>query len=104
VLSYGPIWIAAPFALRDLPFARRGLVLVGRCVAAMTFAFDWGRIIFLAAPVFYVAAAWAVRDRRRWALALVIGLFALDLGYAIYMQTYGTSHGIDSSVSSVPVF
>jgi len=103
-LSYGPIWIAAPFALRDLPFARRGLVLVFLCAAAMTFAFDWGRIIFLAAPVFYVAAAWVVRDRRRWALALVIGLFALDLGYAIYMQAYGVSHGIDSSISGVPVY
>ncbi len=103
-LSYGPIWLAAPFALRDLPFARRGLVLVLLCVAAMTFAFDWGRIIFLAAPVFYVAAAWAVRERRRFALALVIGLFALDLGYGIYMQAYGVAHGIESSVSGVPVY
>jgi hypothetical protein len=104
VLTYGPIWLAAPFALRDLPFARRGLVLVFMCVAAMTFAFDWGRIIFLAAPVFYVAAAWAVRDRRRFALALVIGLFALDLGYGIYMQAYGVAHGIESSVFGVPVY
>ncbi len=103
-LSYGPIWVAAPFALRDLPFARRGLVLVFLCAAAMTFAFDWGRIIFLAAPVFYVAAAWVVRDRRRLALVLVIGLFAVDLGYGIYMQAYGVSHGIDSSVSGVPAY
>ena len=79
-------------------------MLVFLCAAAMTFAFDWGRIIFLAAPVFYVAAAWVVRDRRRWALALVVGLLALDLGYAIYMQAYGVSHGIDSSVSGVPVY
>ncbi len=103
-LSYGPLWIAAPLALPRLAFARRGLVLVALCVAAMTFAFDWGRIIFLAAPVFYVAGAWVVRDRRRWALALVIGLFALDLGYAIYMEAYGVSHGIDSSVSGVPAY
>ena len=48
-----------------LRFAQRGLVLVVLCVASMTFAFDWGRIIFLAAPVFYVSAAWVVRDRRR---------------------------------------
>ena len=26
-LAYGPLWIAAPFAVRDLRFARRGLVL-----------------------------------------------------------------------------
>jgi hypothetical protein len=70
----------------------------------MTFAFDWGRIIFLAAPVFYVSAAWVVRNRRRLALALVIGLFALDLGYGIYMQAYGVTHGIDRSVSGVPVY
>jgi hypothetical protein len=103
-LSYGPLWIAAPLALPRLAFARRGLVLVALCVGSMTFAFDWGRIIFLAAPVFYVAGAWVVRDRRRWALALIIGLFALDLGYAIYMQAYGVTHGIDTSVSGVPVY
>lgn len=103
-LSYGPVWIAAPFALRDLSFARRGLVLVVLCTASMTFAFDWGRIIFLAAPVFYVSAAWVVRNRRRLALALVIGLFALDLGYGIYMQAYGVTHGIDKSASGVPVY
>ncbi len=103
--SYGPLWLAAPFALRDLRFARRGLVLVALCAASMTFAYDWGRIIFLAAPVFYVSAAWAVRNHRRLALAMVIGLFALDLGYGIYMQAYGVAHGIDSSVSHrVPVY
>jgi hypothetical protein len=103
-LSYGPLWIAAPLALPRLEFARRGLVLVALCVAAMTFAFDWGRIIFLAAPVFYVAGAWVVRGRRRWAVALIIALFALDLGYAIYMQAYGVQHGIDSSISGVPAY
>lgn len=103
-LAYGPLWIAAPLALRRLEFARRGLVLVALCVASMTFAFDWGRIIFLAAPVFYVAGGWVVRQRRRAALALVIGLFAVDLGYGIYLQAYGTAHGIDSSVSGAPAF
>ena len=68
----------------------------------MTFAYDWGRIIFLAAPVFYVAAAWTVREGRQLALATVLALFALDLGYAIFMQAYGVQHGIDSSVSPRP--
>ena len=55
--------------------------------------------------VFYVAAGWAVRHRRRLALATVIGLFALDLGYGIYMQAYGVQHGIDSNVPRlVPVY
>ena len=101
------MWLAAPFALRDLPFARRGLVLVALCAGSMTFAFDWGRIIFLAAPVFYVAAAYAVRDRRRLATLTIAGLLALDLGYAIYMQAYGVTHGIEPRIGQqqrVPVY
>lgn len=96
-LVYGPLWLAAPFALRELPFARRGLVLVGLCLASMTFALDWGRAIFFAAPVIYVAAAYAVRNRRRLAVAMVIGLLALDCGYAVYMQVHGVKHGLDTT-------
>jgi hypothetical protein len=88
-LAFGPLWLAAPFALRDLPFARRGLVLVACCVAAMTFALDWGRIILLAAPVIVVAAGWALRDRPRLAAATVVAFLAMDLGYAIYMEDFG---------------
>jgi hypothetical protein len=103
--TYGPLWLAAPFALRNLQFARQGLVLVALCCVSMTFAFDWGRIVFLAAPVVYVAAAHTVRDRRRLALALVVSLFAVDVGYAVYMQTYGVQHGIDSSVDRrIPLY
>jgi hypothetical protein len=103
--TYGPLWLAAPFALRNVRFARRGLVLVGPCVISMTFAFDWGRIIFLAAPIFHVAAAKVVQHRQQLALVTVIALFALDIGYAVYMQAYGVQHGIDSSVSRrMPVY
>jgi hypothetical protein len=105
--ALGPLWLVAPVALRDLPFARRGLVLVAVCAGAMTFAFDWGRIIFLAAPVFYVATAHVVRDRRRVAIATVAALFALDLGYAIYMQAYGVTHGLEPRIgrqTKVPVY
>jgi hypothetical protein len=94
---YGPLWLLAPIALRALPFARRGLVLVGLCVVSMTYALDWGRAIFFAAPVIYVAAAYVVRDRRRLAAATVIALLALDLGYAGYMQIHGVRHGLDST-------
>jgi hypothetical protein len=93
---FGPIWIAAPFALATLRFARQSLVLVALCVISFTFALDWGRVIFLAAPVFYVAAAWVVKDRRRLAIAIVATLLAMDLGYAIYMQAYGVDHGLDA--------
>jgi hypothetical protein len=98
--ALGPLWLVAPFALRDLSFARRGLVLVALCVAAMTVSFDTGRIIFIAAPVFYVATAWVVRLRHRLAVITVVALFALDVGYAIYMQAYGVQHGIDSTPAS----
>jgi hypothetical protein len=97
LLVYGPLWVAAPFALRSLTFARRGLVLVGLCVLSMTFALDWGRAIFFAAPVIFVAAAYVVRDRGRLAAVMVAGLLALDLGYGAYMQLHGVRHGLDSS-------
>lgn len=103
--TYGPIWLAAPFALRSVRYVRCGLIIVLLCLASMTYAFDWGRIIFLAAPVFFVAAACTVNHRRRVALALVIALFALDVGYGAYLQSYGVQHGIDSSVNrSIPVY
>lgn len=94
-LAFGPLWLAAPFALRDLPFARRGLVLVACCVVSMTFALDWGRVILLAAPVVLVAAAWVLRDRPRLAAAAVVAFMAMNVGYAIYMEDFdGAQEGI----------
>jgi hypothetical protein len=96
-LTYGPLWLAAPCAVPTLRFARRGLVLVALCVGAMTFALDWGRMIFFAAPVFYVAAAHALRHRRHLAAAAVVALLAMDVGYAIYMQVHGVKSSLDSN-------
>lgn len=96
-LVYGPLWIAAPFALSKLRFARRGLVLVALCAASMTFALDWGRMIFFAAPVIYVAAAYVLQHRTRLAVLAVIGLLAVDVGYAGYMQVHGVKHDLDST-------
>jgi hypothetical protein len=96
-LSFGPLWLAAPFSLLRLRFTRRGLVLVVLCAGAMTFALDWGRMIFFAAPVIYVAAAYTLRERRRLAVAAVLALLALDAGYAIYMQVHGVRSGLDSN-------
>ncbi len=94
ISAFGPLWLFAPFALRDLPFARRGLVLVALCAVAMTFAQDWGRIVLLAAPVIYVAAAHVLNPRRALAIAAVALFVAMDVGYAIYMQTSGVENGI----------
>ncbi|MHB8659694.1 MAG: hypothetical protein ACYC91_17450 [Solirubrobacteraceae bacterium] len=103
--TYGPVWLAAPPALRSLRFARRGLVLVLLCLVSMTFATDWGRIIFLSAPVLFAAAAYVVAPRRRLTVALVASLFALDLGYGIYMQLYGVRHGLDTSIGHrIPIY
>jgi hypothetical protein len=96
-LAYGPLWLAAPFALPKLPFARRGLVLFVLCLGSMTFALDWGRMVFFAAPVIYVSAAYVLKDRRRLAVLAVVGLLAVDAGYAIYMQVHGVTHGLDST-------
>lgn len=102
--TYGPVWLIAPFALRGMRFAREGLVLVLLCAASMTYAYDWGRIIFLAAPVFYVAAAYALRNRRWLAIATVVALLTVDVGYGVYLQVHGVQYGLDTSVSNVPVY
>ncbi len=98
-LAFGPLWIAAPFALRDLPFARRGLALVAACCFGMLFALDWGRIVFLAAPVVVVAAAWVLNTRPRLAIAAVAAFAAMDVGYAIYMEDFG---GAQDGIIDVP--
>ena len=101
--TYGPVWLAAAAGLRSSSFARRGLVLVALCLAAMSFATDWNRVMFFAAPVIYVAAGVAVARRPRLAWLLVLALLATDLGYGIYLQTGGVVHGIDHSLAHVPV-
>ena len=70
-MSLLPPLLLGGFLLERLGFARRGLVLVALCAASMTFALDWGRMVFFAAPVIYVAAAFVLRDRRRLAPARV---------------------------------
>jgi hypothetical protein len=98
-IAFGPLWLAAPFALKDLRWARRGLVLVAACVVSMTFALDWGRIIFLAAPVIVVAGAWVLNSRPRLAIAAVIAFLAMNVGYAIYMEDFG---GAQDGIIDVP--
>ncbi len=91
---YGPLWLIAPLALRNMAFARRGLVLVALSLVAMTFALDWGRMILLAAPVFYPAAAHVLRARPRWRAPAMLGLLALAIAYAVYMDVSGVQSGI----------
>jgi hypothetical protein len=92
--SFGPLWLAAPFALPHLRFARAGLVLVGLCALAMLFAADWGRIVLLAAPVFYVAGAWTLRRRPALAALAVAAFAAMNIGYAVYMDRTGVERNI----------
>lgn len=102
-LIYGPLWLLAPLALRDFPFARRALVLAPLCVLAMTFALDWGRVAFVAAPVVYAAAAWTLYRRPRL-LAPALALCALMIvGYAAYMQLAGTQNIIDAGLPPYPL-
>jgi len=92
--SFGPLWLAAPFALLGLRFVRAGLVLVALCALAMLFAADWGRIVLLAAPVFYVAGAWVLQRRPALALAAVAAFVAMNVGYAIYMDQSGVEKNL----------
>ncbi len=91
---YGPLWLAAPLALASSRFARRGLVLVACAAVSMTFALDWGRMIFLSAPVFYPAGAHTLTRYPRWRVPALLAFAALILGYAIYMDRSGVQHGI----------
>lgn len=102
-LVYGPLWLLAPLALRDFAFARRGLVLAPLVVLAMSFALDWGRVAFVAAPVMYAAAAWTLQQRPRL-LAPALALCAVTVfGYAAYMQLTGTQNIIDAGLPPYPV-
>ena len=103
-LIYGPLWLLAPLALRDFAFARRGLlVLAPLCLLAMTFALDWGRVAFVAAPVVYAAAAWTL-DQRPRLLAPTLAVCALMIiGYGAYMQLAGTQNIIDAGLPPYPV-
>jgi hypothetical protein len=100
---YGPLWLLAPLALRDFPFARRGLVLGALCVVAMTFALDWGRVAFVAAPVVYAAAAWTLDRRPRLLAPTLAACLLMIVGYAAYMQVSGTDNIIDQSPPPYPV-
>jgi hypothetical protein len=92
--TYGPLWLAAPVALATMSFARRGLVLVGCCLVAMTYATDWGRMMLLAAPVFYPAAAHTLDERPAWRVPVLALFVALVVGYAAYMGVSGVANGI----------
>jgi hypothetical protein len=98
-IAFGPLWFAAPFALRDLRYARAGLALLACCVVSFLFVRDWGRVVLLAAPAVYVAAAHVLNDRRRLAIAAVVAFAALNVGYAVYMQV----HGVESNIINGPV-
>jgi hypothetical protein len=97
-IAFGPLWLAAPFALKSLRYARAGLALFACCLLSFLFVRDWGRVVLLAAPVVYVAAAHVLDDRRRLALAAVVAFVALDVGYAVYMQ----AHGVEANIINGP--
>ena len=102
-LIYGPLWLLAPLALRDFSFARRGLVLVPLCFAAMTFALDWGRVAFVAAPVVYAAAAWTLHRRPRLRAPALALCALMIVAYAVYMQLAGTQNIIDAGLPPYPL-
>jgi hypothetical protein len=100
---YGPLWLVAPFALAGMRFARRGTVLVALCALACTFALDWGRILFIAAPVVYGASAWVLDRRPAWRAPVFALLALLVFGYAAYMQVDGVENLIEAGPPPYPV-
>ena len=102
-ITFGPLWLLAPLALREFQFARRGLVLLALCAVAMTFALDWGRVAFVAAPVVYAAAAWTLDRRPRWRAPTFAACALMIVGYAVYMQLVGTENIIDAGLPPYPL-
>lgn len=90
----GPLWLAALVALRDSRWARSGLVVLAFCVVSATFANDWGRVVFIAAPAVWVAGAVAVSSRPRLWPAVLATLLVMNVAYAIYMDRSGVRTGI----------
>ena len=83
---YGPLWLVAPLALRDMRFAWRGLVLVALALLSMTFALDWCMQILLApglrsASAYVLGSARAGPGRVRHSCAAI--------GHAAYMDYRG---------------
>ena len=97
-IAFGPLWLVAPFALRDLRYARAGLALFACCVLSFLFVRDWGRVLLLTAPVVYVASGHVLTDRRRLAILAIAAFAALDVGYAVYMQ----AHGVEANIINGP--
>jgi hypothetical protein len=91
---YGPLWLVAPAALAGMRFARRGLVLVALSLVSMTYALDWGRMILLAAPVFYPAAAWVLERHPKLQRPTIAAFALLIVVYTIYMAHSGVRTGI----------
>ena len=101
---YGPLWLVAPLALRDMRFARRGLVLLALALLSMTFALDWGRMILLAAPAFYPASAYVLSRYPGWTRPVLATFLLLAIGYAVYMEVSGLKTGIiDNPLPPYPV-
>lgn len=90
----GPLWLGYLLALRTSRFARSGLVVLAFCVVSATFANDWGRVAFIAAPAVWIGAALVLeRHRHLWPWVLA-SLLAMNLVYAVYMDRTGVRTGI----------
>jgi hypothetical protein len=98
-IAFGPLWLVAPFALRDLRYARAGLALFACCLLSFLFVRDWGRVLLLTAPAVYVASGHVLTDRRRLAILAIAAFAVLDVGYAAYMQ----AHGVEANIINGPV-
>jgi hypothetical protein len=94
ISAFGPLWLVAPLALAGMSFARRGLILVLLCLVSMTYALDWGRMILLAAPVFYPAGAWALERHPKLQRPTIAAFALLVVVYAVYMAHSGVRTGI----------
>ncbi len=90
----GPLWLAFLPALRSSRYAQSGLAVLALCLVSATFANDWGRVVFIAAPVVWVGAAVVLCQHRRLWPATILVLLAMNVSYAVYMNRSGVRSGI----------
>jgi hypothetical protein len=88
-LLFGLLWFVAPWSLRDLSYARRGLVLAGLCAISLSFAADWWRVLVLLAPVVYPVSAYVLRERTRTSVVVLALCLICNGLYLAYMTRSG---------------
>jgi hypothetical protein len=102
-LALGPLWFVAPFAVPRLRLARAGLAWLALTAVALLFAADWGRVLFVLAPVAYPASAYVLRARTRLSWVVLAACLCCNAAYLAYMVDRGAANILHPAPPTYPV-